>query len=178
MRDLVAIVVVIVLVVAALRMATSLQWHKRDNLKARRALLERGQTIVAEIPGDTGLRLFTEDSAAYYWENTTIPKRDIRAVRVLISGAPLSLRISTRFPSAASTPDGARPGLTQFEAFERDRWDVTVDYGQETVLVECGAIRERVSQDLARHVFETISADIARREDASPPAATTISDEG
>jgi hypothetical protein len=173
MRDLVAIVVVMVLVVAALRMATSLQWHKRDNLKARRALLERGHTIIAEIPGGTGLRLFTEDPAAYYWENTTIPKSDIRAVRVLISGAPLSVRTSTRFSPASSAPDGEQPGVTQFEAFGRDRWDVAVDHGNDTVLVECGAIRERVSQDLARLVFETISAEIARRDEPSPPAQTS-----
>ena len=168
MRDLVAIVVVIVLVIAALRMATSLQWYKRDHHRARRALDARGQTILAEIPGQDGLGLFTEDAGSYYWQDTPIPKPSIRAVRVLISGAPLSTRVSARFrsaqSSAASDPTDAGNALASFEAFERDRWDVAIDVEDETVVVECGAIRERVSQDLARLVFDTVSRDIAERE--------------
>jgi len=31
------------------------------------------------------------------------------------------------------------------------------------VLVECGAIRERVSQELARQVFDAVKAEIERR---------------
>ena len=47
---------------------------------------------------------------------------------------------------------------------ERDRWDVAIDVDDETILVECGAIRERVSQELARKVFEVVKADIEIRE--------------
>lgn len=167
MRDLVAIIVVIVLVIAALRMATSLQWHKRDHENLRRSLRERGRTVVAEIPHASGLRLFCEDAAAFYWGDAVIPKSDIRAARVLISGAPLSTRTSSRFPLASPSPrpNGGEP--TSFEAFERDRWDVAIDLELDTIIVECGAIRERVSQDLARRVFDTVSADIAGREQAS-----------
>ena len=33
-----------------------------------------------------------------------------------------------------------------------------------TTLIECGAIRERVSQELARAIFEAIKADLERRD--------------
>jgi hypothetical protein len=33
-----------------------------------------------------------------------------------------------------------------------------------TTLIECGAIRERVSQELARTVFDAIKADLERRD--------------
>jgi nicotinamide mononucleotide (NMN) deamidase PncC len=35
-----------------------------------------------------------------------------------------------------------------------------------TLLVECGAIRERVSQELARTIFERVKADMERRDTA------------
>ena len=39
---------------------------------------------------------------------------------------------------------------------ERERWDVRIDLGDETVLVECGSIREQVSQELARSIYEAV----------------------
>ena len=162
MRDLVAVVVVVVLVVFALSMATSLQWYRRSHAKSRRSVQSRGQSILAEIPASEGLRLFTEDADAFYWMGRTIPKHEIRATRVLISGAPISVCVSTRFsvspPRDAVDVDGTTDG------FGRDRWDVAIDLQDETVLVECGAIRERVSQELARQVFDAVRRDIEARE--------------
>jgi hypothetical protein len=45
----------------------------------------------------------------------------------------------------------------------RDRWDVAIESLTETVLVECGAIRERISQELARAVFDAVRRDIDTR---------------
>ena len=175
MRDIVAVVAVIMLVGFALSMATSLQWYRRSHAKGRRAVRARGQSIIAEIPAPEGLRYFTEDADAFHWSSpnvhgaTTdraIPKHEIRAARVLISGAPISVRVSTRFsgspPADPVEVDGTSDG------FERDRWDVAIDLQDETVLVECGAIREKVSQELARQVFDAVKRDIEARDSTAP----------
>ena len=162
MRDLVAVVVVVVLVVFALSMATSLQWYRRSHAKSRRSVQSRGQSILAEIPASEGLRFFTEDAEAFHWMDRTIPKHEIRAARVLISGAPISVCVSTRFSVLPSRDEVDVDGTT--DGFGRDRWDVAIDLRDETVLVECGAIRERVSQELARQVFDAVRRDIETRE--------------
>jgi len=46
----------------------------------------------------------------------------------------------------------------------RDRWDVAVETLRGTTLIECGAIRERVSQELARTIFDAIRSDLERRD--------------
>ena len=162
MRDLVAVVVVVVLVVFALSMATSLQWYRRSHAKSRRSVQSRGQSILAEIPAPEGLRFFTEDADAFHWMDRTIPKHEIRAARVLISGAPISVCVSTRFSVLPSRDEVDVDGTT--DGFGRDRWDVAIDLRDETVLVECGAIRERVSQELSRQVFDAVRRDIETRE--------------
>ena len=171
MRDFVAIVVVLVLIVFALSMATSLQWYRRSHAKLRRAVTARGESIVAEVPAPEGLRFFTEDLEAFHWSERVIPKSQIRSVRVLISGAPISVRVSNRFavdgPRASGDADEVEPDDTMMTGLERDRWDVAIDLQDETVLVECGAIRERVSQELARQVFNAVKRDIETRELAS-----------
>jgi hypothetical protein len=44
---------------------------------------------------------------------------------------------------------------------------VAIESVTETVLVECGAIRERISQELARAVFEAVRRDIGGRDGAT-----------
>ena len=161
MRDLVAVLVVFVLLAFALSMATSLQRYKRGHSRLRRAISASGRSIVAEIPGDGGLQFFTEDAAAFHWADCVIPKDDIRSARVLISGAPISTCVSRRFsePARQQSVDIDQPDM-----IERERWDVAIDLKDTTVLVECGAIRERVSQELARQVFEAVKSDIEVRQ--------------
>jgi hypothetical protein len=48
-----------------------------------------------------------------------------------------------------------------------DRWDVAIEAVNGTTLVECGAIRERVSQELARAVFDAVKRDVERRDRAA-----------
>jgi len=167
MRDLVAVIVVFLLVGFALSMATTLHWYRRGHAKLRRAILASGQSIVAEIPGDETLLFFTEDGKAFHWQDRAIPKDRIRAARILISGAPISVCVSRRLSESNSAD--AEPPQHPFASdspggIERDRWDVAIDVDDKTVLVECGAIRERVSQELARQVFEAVKADIEIRE--------------
>lgn len=167
MRDLVAVLFVFLLVGFALSMATSLHWYRRGHAKLRHAIIASGQSIVAEIPGDETLLFFTEDGKAFHWRDRAIPKDRIRGARVLISGAPISVCVSRRVSESKSAD--AVPPPQPFDSdtpggIERDRWDVAIDVDDETILVECGAIRERVSQELARKVFEVVKADIEIRE--------------
>ena len=90
MRDFVAVIVAVALFAFALSMATSLQWHRRGHARLRQQISRQGRSIVAEIPGDGGLAFFTADDEAFHWKEETIPKDQIRAVHVLISGAPIS----------------------------------------------------------------------------------------
>ena len=164
MRDLGAVILVVILVVVALSMATSLQWYRRGLARLRQGFRDRGESILAEIPAGEGLMFFTEDEQAYHWADRSIPKDRIRAARVLINGAPISVSRSRRFPHAHLDYSGvpeSRP-----EGIERDRWDVAIETSDETVVVECGAIRERVSQELARRVFEAVKTNIEARDRA------------
>ena len=159
MRDLVAVLVVFLLIAFALSMATSLQLYRRSHSRQRRAISDSGRSVIAEIPGDRGIQFFTEDAGAFHWSDHVIPKEDIRSARVLISGAPISICVSRRFPDPAPQPGN----VDQADLIERERWDVAIDLEDTTVLVECGAIRERVSQELARQVFEAVKTDIELR---------------
>ena len=164
MRDFVAVVLAVILLAVALSLATSLQWHRRGHARLRQQIRSRGGSIVAEIPAAEGLVFFTEDSEAFHWAEETILKDQIRAVRVLINGAPISTSRARRFPGVSADPvllpDDSPDGI------ERDRWDVAIETADRTVVIECGAIRERVSQELARGIFEAVRAEIESRDDA------------
>jgi len=162
MRDFIAAIVAIVLLLVAASLATTLQAYRRRRQRSRDAESALGRTIVAEIPGDADLRLFSEDGARFYYGDRSIDKDLIAAVRVLINGAPIASYESRRHgPSAARQPTSFedRP-----EGIARDRWDVAVETVAGTTLVECGAIRERVSQELARTVFEAVKRELLRRD--------------
>ena len=153
MRDLLAVGLVVLLVLLALSMATTLRWRYRDHARIRVRLREEGRRVVAEVPVEDRLEFFSEDAGAFYWAGRTIPKREIRAARLLISGAPLAtVRARRGGVSEASDPSDGAPA----PEVERERWDVAIETDHERVLVECGAIRQQVSQELARSVFEAV----------------------
>ena len=73
--------------------------------------------------------------------------------------------------AAVVSPRWQSAGRLQQTSFEdrpdgiaRDRWDVAIETVDGPVLVECGAIRERVSQELARKIFDAVRITI------QPPA--------
>src|SRR5581483_11522271 len=106
------------------------------------------------------LVIFSEDGSRFYYGERSIDKDLIVAVRVLINGAPIAAYESRRHATARpAAPVGFedRP-----EGIARDRWDVSIEALNGTTLVECGAIRERVSQELARAVFEAVRRDMER----------------
>jgi hypothetical protein len=160
MRDLIAGLVAAGLLFAALSLLTTLHFYRKRHREARETEIARGRRIIVELPTDPALTLFTEDEEHFYYGVTPIEKRNIMAVRVLINGAPIAASVSPRWQSAAQiqpTSFDDRP-----EGIARDRWDVAIETAEGTILVECGAIRERVSQELARNIFEAVKTAIEK----------------
>jgi hypothetical protein len=160
MRDLVAGVIAIGLLLVAASLATTLHFFRRRRRRAREAEQARGRVVVAEIPASDDLLLVSEDEAAFHYGKTVIEKSAIVAARVLINGVPIAAVVSTRHPGASAlqpTSFEDRP-----EGIARDRWDVAVETTTGMVLIECGAIRERVSQELARAVFDAVKRGVER----------------
>ena len=154
MRDLVAGITAVLLLLFAASLATTLRFFRRRRVSARDAQRAMGRRVIAEIPAAEDLVLFAEDTEAFYYAARRIPRDSIAAARVLINGTPIAAVVSSRHAdSAARTPTSFddRP-----EGIARDRWDVALETTGGTVLVECGAIRERVSQELARAVFDAV----------------------
>jgi hypothetical protein len=161
MRDLVAGIIAVGLIVLALSLATTLTVFRRRRVRAREAEGARGRGVIAEIPVTEELTLFTEDADAFYYGDQRVAKDTIVAVRVLINGSPIAAILSRRHGTeqdrqATSFED--RP-----EGIARDRWDVALETTNGMVLVECGAIRERVSQELARTIFDAVKRDVEDR---------------
>ena len=164
MRDAVAALIAAALIFFALSLLTSLHFYRKRHRAAREEEVARGRTIIVELPTDPELTLFTEDAEHFYYGAIPIDKNEIMAVRVLINGSPIAAFVSPRWESAQ------RVQPTSFEdrpeGIARDRWDVAIETAnaqQGTVLVECGAVRERVSQELARKVFDAVKADLEKR---------------
>lgn len=168
MRDLIAGLVALGLVIVAASLATTLQFYRRRRERERAGQRALGRTLVAEIPAGDDLAIFSEDDHCFYHGERTIQKATIVAARVLINGIPIASAASSRAPvRAQSSHVEDRP-----EGIARDRWDVAIDTLAPDappgalptiVLIECGAIRERVSQELARAVFDAIKREIERQ---------------
>jgi hypothetical protein len=160
MRDIVAAALALGLLVIAASLATTLQMFRKQRRNAREGEHTLGRTIVAEIPAEDDLTLFTEDAGQFHYGVQTIDKRRIMAARILINGAVIATCVSAR-----ATPAALRTTETiddRSEGIARDRWDVAIDTLDGTVVVECGAIRERVSQELARAVFDAVKDELRR----------------
>ena len=169
MRDAVAALVAAALIFFALSLLTSLHFYRKRQRKVRDDEVARGRTIIVELPTDPELTLFTEDSEHFYYGARPIDKSAITAVRVLINGSPIAAFVSPRWGSedGSTTQDPAYSDTSfedKSEGILRDRWDVaieTVNAQQGTIMIECGAVRERVSQELARKIFDAVKACLA-----------------
>jgi len=199
LRDVLAGLIAIALLVVAASLAGALQQYRRQRQRRRDGERALGRAIMAEIPSENGeLVLFSEDEIHFYYGEHTVDKDSIVAVRLLINGAPIAARTSHRAdPRAGPATKSAGGGMKSFpeeksileekstleavdrpagadlhvsdddrEGIVRDRWDVAIDTLKGTTLVACGAIRERVSQELARSVFDAVTREIGRRDAA------------
>jgi len=159
MRDVVAALVAAALVFAALSLLTTLHFYRKRQRGARDREIERGRTIIVELPTDPELTFVSEDAEHFYYGARAIAKTEIEAVRVLINGSPIAAAVAPRW--AYSEPRQPTSFEDHPEGIARDRWDVAVETLSGTVLIECGAIRERISQELARKIFDAIKRAIA-----------------
>jgi hypothetical protein len=162
MRDLVAGIVAVLLLLVAASLATTLRSYQRRRQRARDSERALGRVVIAELPTADDLVLVSQDEHRFYYGERTIDKDLIVAVRVLINGSPIASSVSRRH--ATSTPLPPTRFEDRPEGIARDRWDVAVETVAGTTLIECGAIRERVSQELARAVFDAIKKDLAERD--------------
>ncbi|HEY1912973.1 MAG TPA: hypothetical protein VGG73_18770 [Vicinamibacterales bacterium] len=162
MRDVFAALVAFFLLFVAASLGTTLQAFRRRRVRARDAERAQGRTVIAEIPDADDLVLFSEDSERFYYGEQFVDKQLIVAVRVLINGAPIASSLSRRH--AGGTERQATSFDDRPEGIARDRWDVAIETSDGVLLVPCGAIRERVSQELARSVFETVKREVERRD--------------
>jgi hypothetical protein len=162
MRDALAALAALLLLALAASLATTLQTYRRRRMRARDSERALGRTVIAEIPAGADLALFSEDASRFYYGERSVDKDLITAVRVLINGSPIAAYASRRYPEAAAaqaTSFEDRP-----EGIARDRWDVAIETVKGPLLVECGAIRERVSQELVREVFGAVKRELERRD--------------
>lgn len=162
MRDVLAGLVALALLFVAAVLATTLREYRRRHQRVREAARAGGRAIVAEIPAEDDFVLFAEDEARFYCGARAIDKDLIAAVRLLVNGAPIADYVSRRLDWRVAAPPTRFEG--HVEAGAHDRWDVAIETPDGTTLVECGAIREGVSQELARAVFDAVKRDLARRD--------------
>lgn len=134
----------------AFRFAMGLRWARVMRERALAEELERGRRLVAEVPTPSGeIELFLEDEAGFYWAGEQLGKPDLLGARLLLNGAVMK---ECRRDGAA-LPDAPPP-----EEYEgRERWEVAA-YGAAARLIPCGSLREGVSRDAARDVFEALCA--------------------
>ena len=67
MRDVVAGLVAAALVFVALSLLTTLHFYRRRQQRVRQTEIDRGRTIIVELPTDPELTLFTEDAGHFYY---------------------------------------------------------------------------------------------------------------
>jgi len=162
MRDLVAGLVAVVLLLAAASLATTLTGYRKRRQRARDSERALGRLLIAELPISDELVLVSQDDHRVYYGDRSIDKDLITAVRVLINGSPIAAYVSRRHP--VDTARQATSFEDRPEGIARDRWDVAIETVNGMMLVECGAIRERVSQELARTVFDAVKRDLEKRD--------------
>src|SRR5262245_47477168 len=96
MRDIVAALVALGLLLVAASLATTLHFVRRRRARAHDSERALGRTIIAEIPTDEDLKLFSEDAVRFYYGDASIDKDLVAAVRVLINGSPIAAALSKR----------------------------------------------------------------------------------
>jgi hypothetical protein len=160
MRNLIAGLIALVLLLFALRMVATLRFHQQRRRRDRDAAEALGRVILVEIPGGDGFVPFSEDAEGFYYGERPIPKRSILAARLLVNGAP----IATTVAEGAVLELQGRPRPEELpEGILRDRWDVDIESRGGTIVIACGAIRERVSQEMANTVFEAVKRSLTTR---------------
>jgi hypothetical protein len=151
-----AAVAVLVFLWKAFRMAMGLRAERLFREGTRRAEEARGHRVIAEIPSAEGeLSLFVDAGDAFAWQDRSVLKNDLLGCRLLLNGAAIA---------SMARPETSIPEAALLEDYEgRERWDVRVYAVTGVWDVPCGTLREGVSRDTARAVFEAVSTALPSR---------------
>lgn len=143
----------------AFRFAMGLRWARLMREQALSEELERGRRLIAEVPTHSGeIELFLEDESRFYWAGAELGKAGLVGARLLLNGAVMG---------ECRRPDADLPGAELPEEYEgRERWEVAVYTDQGSLTIQCGSLREGVSREAARDVFDALQAVCG----VSPPA--------
>lgn len=138
----------IVMLWSLFRLAMGLRWAKLSREAAGRAEQALGRSVVAELPVADQVILFLEDAECFVWGESRVRKGEIAGARMLLNGGVIG----------AWAGEGALPEAPLAEPDEgRERWEVVI-YRRDgrQALVPCGTLREGVSREASRAVFEAV----------------------
>jgi hypothetical protein len=135
------------------RFAMGLRAAKSAREDERRAQEATGRRVLAELPLDEGVILFLEDRAGFYWSGVEVRKRRLSGARLFLNDAVMAAVSRDDAPLPAVPP----PNPDSYDGSER--WSVRLHLDDGTLAdVPCGRLREGVSREAARQVFEAARA--------------------
>jgi hypothetical protein len=137
----------------AFRLSMGLRWSKIERERARRLEEETGRRVVAELPLPEGVVFFVQDEAALRWGAQSVARGDVAGARLLLNSAVVSTvtRAGAALPEPPAPED--EPG--------REKWEVAAYLRDGRALtIGCGSVREGISRDAARAVFEALRQEV------------------
>lgn len=145
-----AAVALVAILWSAFRLAMGLREAKLTREQARRSQEARGRRVVAEVPDASGdVRFFLADAVGFEWRGRTLSRAELTGARMLLNGAVVAAW------TKAGTTLPPPPAPEEFEG--RERWEVRAYLGTRgEERIPCGSLREGVSRDVARSVFEAL----------------------
>src|SRR5437762_6935145 len=90
MRDVLAGAIALALLLVAGSLATTLQQYRRRRQRTREAERALGRAVIAEVPTEAELTLFSEDDKRFYYGDRSIDKDLVVGARILINGAAIA----------------------------------------------------------------------------------------
>lgn len=137
------------------RLSMSLRWSKveREQVRARE---EGSGRVVAELPLPEGVAFFVEDAGGFRWADQVLTRGALRGTRLLLNSAVVAtaVRAAAELPSPPAPED--EPG--------RERWEVMAYLEDGSPLtIRCGSVREGISRQAARAVFDALRAECEGR---------------
>lgn len=143
----------LLLIFWAFRLAMGLRWSKIEREAARQRELETGRRVVAELPLPEGVVFFVEDASALRWGDQAVARADVLGARLLLNSAVVSAAVRP----GASLPEPPAPE----EEPGREKWEVMAYLRDGRALaIRCGSVREGISRDAARAVFESLRREV------------------